>query len=92
MGKNARSASLPPPPACITDPAAKAAARARIAELVGLFKRNEADYLRAAYNETQARTDFITPLLHAFGWDVYNSKGHQLALPRSDRGDHRGGW
>ncbi len=64
----------------MTDPAAKAAARARVAELVGLFKRNEADYLRAAYNETQARTEFITPLLHAFGWDVYNSKGHQLAL------------
>lgn len=35
----------------------KKAARARVAELVRSFKRNEADYLRAAYNETQARTD-----------------------------------
>jgi len=51
----------------------KAAARARVGELVQSFRRNEADYLRAAYNETQARTDFITPLLAAFGWDVHNT-------------------
>ena len=64
----------------MTDPAAKLEARAQVAELVAAFKRNEADYLRAPYNETQARTDFITPLLKAFGWDVYNAKGYQLAL------------
>src|SRR5260221_4478215 len=58
----------------------KAAARSRVAELVLAFKRNEADYLRPAYNETQARTDFITPLLEAFGWDVQNRKGHPLGL------------
>ncbi len=50
----------------MTDEAtAKAAARARIAELVRGFQRNEVDYLRPTYNETQARTDFITPLLAA---------------------------
>src|SRR5580704_2628144 len=59
---------------------AKAAARARIAELVRNFQRNENDYLSAAYNETQARTDFITPLLEAFGWDVHNNAGQPLAL------------
>ena len=28
----------------------------------------------STYNETQARTDFITPFLEALGWDVRNSK------------------
>jgi type I restriction-modification system DNA methylase subunit len=58
----------------------KAVARARVAELVQNFLRNRTDYLRATYNETQVRTDFITPLLEAFGWDVYNTKGLSLAL------------
>lgn len=64
----------------MTDSPQKGAARIRIAELVQNFKRNEADYLRPAYNETQARTDFITPLLEAFGWDVHNVAGHPLGL------------
>jgi len=64
----------------MTDTARRAAARARVAELVSNFRRNEADYLRAAYNETQARTDYITPLLGAFGWDVYNASGQSLGL------------
>lgn len=59
----------------------KAAAKARVAALVANFRRNEADYLNPRYNETQARTDFITPLLEAFGWDVYN----HAALPNSLR-------
>lgn len=58
----------------------KAAARTRVGELVKSFRRNEADYLRTAYNETQARTDFITPLLAAFGWDVHNATGQPLGL------------
>lgn len=64
----------------MTGVAAKAAARARVADLVQNFRRNEADYLRTAYNETQARTDFITPLLAAFGWDVHNAAGQSLGL------------
>jgi hypothetical protein len=64
----------------MTDADIMAAARARVGELVQSFKRNEADYLRQAYNETQARTDFITPLLAAFGWDVHNVAGHPLGL------------
>lgn len=59
---------------------AKAAARTRVAALVEGFRRNEADYLRPAYNETQARTDFVTPLLAAFGWDVNNAAGHPSGL------------
>ncbi|MBS0225745.1 MAG: Eco57I restriction-modification methylase domain-containing protein [Proteobacteria bacterium] len=62
----------------IVDP--RATARARVGELVQSFRRNEADYLGAAYNETQARTDFITPLLAAFGWDVHNATGQSLGL------------
>lgn len=58
----------------------KAFARARVGELVQNFRRNQADYLRVAYNETQARTDFITPLLAAFGWDVHNAAGQPLGL------------
>jgi transketolase N-terminal domain/subunit len=56
------------------------AARTRIAELVRNFQLNEADYLAPAYNETQARTDFITPLLEAFGWDVHNVAGLPMAF------------
>lgn len=55
-------------------------ARARVAELVTRFKRNESDYLGTNYNETQARTDFITPLLEAFGWDVHNIAGLPAGL------------
>lgn len=45
----------------MTDEALKAAAKVRVAALVQKFRKNEVDYLSAAYNETQARTDFITP-------------------------------
>lgn len=54
--------------------------RARIAELVENFLRHEADHMAAAYNETQARTDFITPMLEAFGWDVHNTLGQPIGL------------
>lgn len=59
---------------------AKEEARSRIADLVGKFASNTADYLGAAYNETQARTEFISPLLQALGWDVDNTKGQPLGL------------
>lgn len=58
----------------------KEAARACVAGLVERFKRNAADHLRANYNETQARTEFITPLLEALGWDVHNTTGLPLAF------------
>lgn len=54
--------------------------RARVKELVAAFRRREADHLSPNYNETQARTDFISPLLGAFGWDVLNERGHPLGL------------
>lgn len=59
---------------------AKTRARAQVVELARRFKQNEADHLRATYNETQARTEFITPLLEAFGWDAHNVAGQPLAF------------
>jgi len=53
----------------------KEESRAIVAYLVEKFRKNASDYLSPSYNETQARTDFVTPLLQAFGWDVYNNKG-----------------
>src|SRR5262249_53808805 len=64
----------------MTDSPAKVAGRARVRELVARFRDNEADYLNPAYNETQARTDFITPLLEALGWDVHNAGGQPLSF------------
>lgn len=58
----------------------KEEARGRIADLISHYKLNEADHLQAGYNETQTRTEFITPFLAAFGWDVENKAGLPLAL------------
>jgi len=66
----------------MTLPASREEARARVLELVRQFEQNETEYTRAgtAYNETQARTDFITPLLEALGWDVHNTQAQPLDL------------
>lgn len=63
-------------------PASREEARERVRLLVEQFQRNEAEFTRpgTAYNETQARTEFITPLLEALGWDVHNTLGHPLDL------------
>lgn len=64
----------------MTEDPLKASARARVAELVRNFRRNETDYLRPTYNETSARTEFITPLLEAFGWVVHNAANQPMAF------------
>lgn len=63
-------------------PATKEEARQRVAALVELYRRNAAEYSRpgSTYGETQARTDFISPLLEALGWDVHNIAGLPLDL------------
>jgi type I restriction-modification system DNA methylase subunit len=63
-------------------PANKEEARRRVRALVQSFRRNVTENTRAGstYNETQARNDFITPLLEAFGWDVHNTAQHPLDL------------
>jgi hypothetical protein len=48
------------------------------AELQGLverFDRNIDAYKSGDYNETQARGDFIDPLMELLGWDVHNRQG-----------------
>ena len=64
----------------MTSQEAKTAARIRIAELIDNFRRNKADYLSTTYNETQVRTDFISPLLQALGWDVNNAQNRPLGF------------
>lgn len=64
----------------MVQPLNKSEALARVTELVASFSQNESDYIRSNYNETQCRTEFISPLLQAFGWDVYNTKGLALSL------------
>lgn len=44
-------------------------------ELVERFDRDLASYCSGAYNEAQARVDFINPLLGLLGWDVDNRQG-----------------
>lgn len=58
----------------------KAEARQRVSDLVSRFRRNEHEFRSPNYNETQARTEFITPLLEALGWDVHNLLGQPLGL------------
>ncbi len=57
---------------------AKQQALTCVAELAQRFRSNEADYVGPGYNETQARTEFITPLLEALGWDVHNRSAQPL--------------
>ena len=76
MSDELRSAIIAP--AAVESNDAKERARTQVVELVERFRRNEADYLQAGYNETQARTEFITPLLEAFGWDVHNRRAQPL--------------
>lgn len=63
-------------------PANREKAREHVRELVGKFRRNLGDLIKSesAYNETQTRTDFISPFLQALGWDVYNERGQPLDL------------
>ncbi len=47
-----------------------------IKRLVERFRENRDVYCSNAYNETQARHEFIDPLFIALGWDVNNEKGY----------------
>ncbi len=44
-------------------------------DLVERFDRNLDAYKSGDYNETQARGDFIDPLMGLLGWDVHNRQG-----------------
>jgi len=49
--------------------------KAKIAELVKTFTDNEKYYLKADYNETLLRNDFLNPFFEALGWDIHNQAG-----------------
>src|SRR5690554_7783842 len=46
-----------------------------IKDLVEKYHSNRETYLKADYNETQLRTDFLDPLFEILGWDIKNSQG-----------------
>ncbi|MFA5518995.1 MAG: N-6 DNA methylase, partial [Spirochaetota bacterium] len=46
-----------------------------IKELTEKYRINRANYLKADYNETQLRTDFLEPLFEILGWDIKNNLG-----------------
>ncbi len=50
-----------------------------IKKLVERFRENRDVYCSSAYNETQARHEFIDPFFIALGWDVNNEKGYAEA-------------
>ena len=63
--------------------------------LEGLVRKYEADretYISSQYNETQTRTQFITPFLEALGWDVRNeaSVPYHLCEVWEEKGETKG--
>jgi len=46
-----------------------------IQNLVKKYHSNRENYLKATYNETQLRSDFLDPLFELLGWDIKNKAG-----------------
>jgi len=46
-----------------------------IKDLVKKYHSDRKTYLKANYNETQLRTDFLDPFFELLGWDIKNSRG-----------------
>lgn len=46
-----------------------------IKALVNKYHSNRETYLKADYNETQLRTDFLDPFFELLGWDIKNNVG-----------------
>lgn len=49
----------------------------RLKMLIKKYRENMKYYhdTKNAYNETECRDEYISPLLECFGWDVQNTKG-----------------
>lgn len=49
----------------------------RLKQLIIQYKESKSYYRdsKNAYNETECRDEYISPLLECFGWDVHNKKG-----------------
>jgi adenine-specific DNA-methyltransferase len=54
------------------------AAFARVKQLVADFRANEKFYLSPAYQEQEARRDFIDKFWLALGWDVNHETQNKL--------------
>ena len=46
-----------------------------VEQLVQNYEANRAEYLKAEYNETLLRNEFLDPLFQILGWDVRNTSG-----------------
>jgi hypothetical protein len=46
-----------------------------IQDLVNKYHSNRDHYLKATFNETQLRSDFLDPLFELLGWDIKNKSG-----------------
>ena len=65
-----------------------------IKNLVQKYHTNRDAYLKADYNETQLRTDFLDPLFEMLGWDIKNNQGkptneREVLVEEALRGDSR---
>lgn len=63
-----------------------------IKKLVQKYSANRTAYLKADYNETQLRTDFLDPLFEMLGWDIKNNQGkptneREVLVEEALRGD-----
>jgi len=47
----------------------------RLKNLVDKYQSNRKTYLKADYNETQLRTDFLDSFFELLGWDIKNAEG-----------------
>lgn len=54
----------------------KETALEKIKKLVDRFEEQKDFYLKADYNETQTRRDFLDPFFKALGWDIDNEQGY----------------
>jgi type I restriction-modification system DNA methylase subunit len=59
--------------------ATKLSFSADLERLVRIFAVNEDEYSSSGYPEMQVRTDFLTPLFRALGWDVENREGRSYS-------------
>ena len=49
----------------------------KLKELVDLFEHNKKQYISAAYDEANARADFIDKFFKLLNWDVHNEQGYE---------------
>ncbi len=73
-------------------PATKESFARSVEQLVRKYEADRDTYLSSQYNEAQTRTQFITPLLEALGWDVRNEAGvpYNLCEVLEEKGETHG--